>query len=90
MNIAGHDFQHEIHGLTCSTCARRFVDIAGAQRSDIGKLGIAHTGNLNKAEFNQIRAEVDRQWDLLVGIASGRGIGGMAPGEMGTVGGTEP
>lgn len=81
MMIAGHSFSETLHGLTCSACARRFVDIAGTARSDIGKLGIAHQGNLNEAEFNQIRAEVERQWELLVGTASGRGIGGMAPGE---------
>lgn len=87
MIIAGHCFSETLHGLRCA-CGVRFVDIASVTRLAIGKPGWAHAGSLNEAEFNQIRAEVDRQWALLVGIASGRGIGGMAPGEMETMGDT--
>lgn len=80
MIIAGHQFVDGIHGLTCQACGWRFSYISGVQRTDIGKNGWAEHGALNEAEYNQIRAEVERQWGHLVGVASGEGIGGMAAG----------
>jgi len=63
--IAGHYFQPSFWSLgKCSMCGRYLVDILGTSREDIGKLGIAHTGILNEAEYNQIEQERNRLWTM--------------------------
>lgn len=79
--IAGHSMADSIHGLACRDCGRRFVDLASVRKSDIGTKGWSHYGELNSPEFESIQAEIERMWGLLVGVASGRGIGGMAAGD---------
>lgn len=80
MIIAGHVMAETIHGFVCRDCGRKFCDISGVLESDIGKGGFAHQGMLNRAEFDQIKTEVERQWACVTGVASGRGIGGSLPG----------
>ncbi len=80
MIIAGHNMANGIHGLACEMCGRKFSDIACVRASDIGQIGFCHQGSLNQHEFDQIRAEVERQWVCVMDIASGRGIGGTLPG----------
>ncbi len=72
MSIAGHFFTDTQTGR-CS-CGKRFADIAIATEGDIGSSGIAHQGDLNKSEYDQIVAEKDRIWALVSGVASGRGV----------------
>lgn len=59
--IAGHLFA--LDGR-CS-CGKRFQDIAGAGRDQIGVVGWAHQSYLTEAEYNQIVAERDRIWTLV-------------------------
>lgn len=87
MILAGHDMQHTVHGLRCigtihdgKPCGRRAVDLAAVQRQHIGQPGWAHYGNLDEAEYLQIRAWIDWVWTCTSAIASGQGIGGMAAG----------
>jgi len=77
--IAGHQMVDTFHGLTCQDCGRRFVDLACVTLADIGSEGWAAYGALNRQEYDSIRAEVDRVWAHTLAVASGAGIGGMAP-----------
>lgn len=67
--IAGHVFS--TNGR-CS-CNRTFGDISGATEANIGHYHWAHSGTLTANELAEIRAEVRRIWDLLVGTATGSG-----------------
>jgi hypothetical protein len=69
LKIAGHEFEAD---GKCS-CRVRFADIATVDRSDIGKLGYCHTGNLTENEYNEIVRERDRIWSTIHGVASGSG-----------------
>lgn len=60
--IAGHRFSLEGQ---CS-CGKRFGDISGVLREDIGKREIAHTDHLTENEYNQIVAERERIWLLVI------------------------
>jgi hypothetical protein len=64
--IAGHDFVETPDGRRCKNCGTRFVDIAGATVEDVKNktLGLAHSGVLTDHELSQIRAEVERLWEL--------------------------
>jgi hypothetical protein len=65
--IAGHVFtETPDRGRACS-CGRRWVDIAGSTRDDIGRPDIAHYGALSEAEFAGIEAERDRLWTISMG-----------------------
>lgn len=63
--IAGHTF---IVGL-CG-CGIRWVDIRNCEECDVDKQGIAHTGRLSMSEYNQIRAERERE-DIAIANAMG-------------------
>lgn len=65
--IAGHLFVIGFEGR-CS-CGKVFQDIVGVQREHIGKDGWAHTSHLSAGEYDQIIAEKERIWGLIV-IAS--------------------
>lgn len=67
--IAGHTFVDMMHGRVCE-CGRRWDEISGATRADIGKPNIAHRGDLNESEYLEIEVERDRYWNALVGVAS--------------------
>jgi hypothetical protein len=69
MTIAGHSFSPE--GLC--TCGRRFGDISGAGPEHLNKPHWAHQGNLIERELEEIQAEVQRLWSLVVGAATGNG-----------------
>jgi len=56
MAIAGHTY--DLSGWC--TCNRRFGDISGVTKEDIGQKGWAHTGELSQREFDEIIAERDR------------------------------
>lgn len=70
--IAGHTFVDTPMGRMCS-CGRRFVDICGTTKADRGKPNIAHHGNVNDTEIDEIDAENSRIWDALCGVASSKG-----------------
>ena len=65
--IAGHTFVVLPHARVCE-CGRRWVDIAGVSKSDIGKTDIAHNGALTEAEYEQIVAERERLWSVGIGV----------------------
>lgn len=62
--IAGHTFVETPDGRRCEVCKKLWVDVSGATDEDVDKPGWAHQGNLTKHELGQIRAEVDRLWEL--------------------------
>lgn len=64
MTIAGHTFIDSPTGRACA-CGRLWVQIAGTRHDDIGKPHIAHIGDLNVAEFEQIEAERERIWSTV-------------------------
>ena len=66
MTIAGHSFNDTPQGRVCS-CGRRWVDIMGVTRADIGKPHIAHVGNLNEREALECEAECERFWSVAMG-----------------------
>jgi hypothetical protein len=66
MTIAGHTFVEGIDGRVC-TCGRRWVDISGVTRADIGQMHIAHAGSLNQREFDEIVEERERFWRAAMG-----------------------
>ena len=66
--IAGHTFS--LPGGRCS-CGRRFSDISGVTRADVGLYGLAHTGALTEFEYDQIQREIARLWGLVQVAASG-------------------
>lgn len=70
--VAGHTFIETANGEICESCGRRWVDISGTHETDIGQPNIAHSGNLNRPEYLEIRAKVEKYWNALVGVASGR------------------
>ena len=70
MSIAGHTFEDTPHGRVCG-CGRRWSDIASTTDADVGKMDIAHSGALNKAEADEIAAERDRIWEALAKVCAG-------------------
>lgn len=67
--IAGHLFAQEGR---CN-CSMRFGDISGALPEHIGKDGWAHTRELTETEYQQIVAERNRIWALVIGVSTGGG-----------------
>lgn len=67
--LAGHIFQETEDGR-CS-CGKKFIDIAWAAETDVGKYDIAHSGQLTANELDQIIAERERIWRLVQGSAQG-------------------
>jgi hypothetical protein len=66
MTTAGHVFTEQIEGTVCA-CGRRWVDISGVTRADIGQPHIAHVGTLNEREFEEIVAKRERDWRAAMG-----------------------
>ena len=60
--IAGHRFIERMSGRVCESCGRKWVDIAWATREHVGWPDIAHVGNLNEREADEIQAEVLDSW----------------------------
>lgn len=81
MTIAGHDFDSLDR---CRTCPRTWCQIMHVTEDCIGLDGIAHIGSLNRAEYQSIEDRRTRErahvWICVATVASGAGIGGMAPG----------
>lgn len=73
MSIAGHTFWETTIGRVCQGCGMRFVHVAQAHRSDIGREGFAHQGLLIEREYDEIDAERNRIFALVAGVASGNG-----------------
>jgi hypothetical protein len=61
-NVAGHAF---VNGQ-CS-CGRRWLDIQWYTKADVGQPGIAHMGNLNGPEAEQIEV-TKREQDARFGL----------------------
>lgn len=67
---AGHTFLETWRGAVCD-CGVRWVDIANTRRDQIGQVGIAHVGALNDAEYAQIEAKRDHDWEALSDVSRG-------------------
>lgn len=90
MMVVGHDFRDGHLGRACvlllnggDTCRRRWVDIRNATLADLDKPNIAHVGNLNHGEIDQIVSERAKEDARIAGAtltAAGFGIGGSLPG----------
>lgn len=74
--IAGHNFDGGLLGNRCTNlkyregrtdvpCNVNLTDILGVEESDIGKPDIACIGVLNRAEYEELKAERERIWALL-------------------------
>lgn len=70
--IAGHTFVPRSNGRDECDCGKTWVDIASATEADIGKLGWAHTGNMNEYEYKTIVKERERRWDVGMGVTRKR------------------
>lgn len=77
MDIAGHLFEHGIcvRPLTGGErigqrCGVELLSIQNTQREDINQPGIAHTGNLNSGEYEQIE-KYRKEFELRLADAMG-------------------
>jgi hypothetical protein len=77
MWIAGHYFIETPHGRVCKTCGKLYVQVSIVEKSDIGKPGWAHNGNLYANEYEQIQRENERMWGHVVGVAAGGAVADM-------------
>lgn len=79
--IAGHSFDDGPNGRRCTThtnegrlCHRSWLTIKDAGEDQIGKKDIAHNGNLNASEWQEINVERKREiadvWAAVVDSAS--------------------
>lgn len=94
MMIAGHDFRDGHLGRACVgmirladgteiVCNRRWVNVRNTTLADLDKPNIAHIGNLNHGEIDQIVSERTKEDARIAGAtltAAGFGIGGSLPG----------
>lgn len=68
--IAGHSFLDQPHGRACEWCGRTWINLLDNRDLwKVGELDIAHSGALVGEEVKQLEAEVQRVWDLVVGVA---------------------
>jgi hypothetical protein len=68
--IAGHTFIETISGRVCRYCDKRWTDLMGADESAINQSGWAHQGVLIERELEEIRAEKERVWALVMEAAT--------------------
>ncbi len=77
-SIAGHTFNPWTDRCTGvvdgAVCGKRWLDIAHVDESYIGEKGIAHIGELNRREVDEIAAERDRRRAVFEAAISGRVI----------------
>lgn len=64
--IAGHVFTDGPTGRVC-ICGKRWADLLTAREDAIGQSGWAHVGALSRPEYDQIVAERDRAYGVLMG-----------------------
>ena len=66
--IAGHIFADGPNGRACRICGRRWLDILDKREFwRPGESGIAHVGDLNEREVEELEAELERIWRAVTG-----------------------
>lgn len=63
--IAGHTF--DLNGRC--TCGRTWAQIAGTTLEDVGQKHIAHVGELNTKEAEEIAEKRERDWATIAQVA---------------------
>ena len=69
-SIAGHTFPSTATSDGKCVCGKRFSDISGVTREDIGQWHWAHSGTLLEREYDEIRAEVERIYGTVTEAAT--------------------